>query len=93
MNALVTVTQGVAAGYANSLALLTDDVQMGVDTLTYGLNLYADKKLQEDPRIEVVSSLFSIVVLVVTSGGTYVPATHTALHTPRHRSPPDSIFP
>ena len=34
MNIGITFAQGFAAIYANSLALLMDDVQMGIDTLT-----------------------------------------------------------
>jgi divalent metal cation (Fe/Co/Zn/Cd) transporter len=34
MNLGITIAQGFAAMYANSLALLMDDIQMGIDTFT-----------------------------------------------------------
>jgi Co/Zn/Cd efflux system component len=34
MNLGITCAQGFAAVYANSLALLMDDIQMGIDTFT-----------------------------------------------------------
>jgi Co/Zn/Cd efflux system component len=34
LNIGITSTQAVAAWYSNSLALLMDDIQMGIDTLT-----------------------------------------------------------
>ena len=38
----ITISQTVAAVVANSLALLGDCASMGVDTLTYCGNLYAE---------------------------------------------------
>lgn len=63
----ITVAQTVAAVFANSLALLGDCASMGVDTLTYCGNLYAEVVPQGSPRetkkAQLIASAASLLVL------------------------------
>ena len=63
----ITVAQSVAAVFANSLALLGDCASMGVDTLTYCGNLYAEVVPQGSPRetkkAQLIASAASLLVL------------------------------
>ena len=65
--ASITVAQTVAAVFANSLALLGDCASMGVDTLTYCGNLYAEVVPQGSPRdtkkAQLLASAASLLVL------------------------------
>jgi Co/Zn/Cd efflux system component len=69
----ITAAQTVAALMANSLALLGDCASMGVDTLTYVGNLYAETRGSElgpeaAQRRQLLASAGSLLVLLgVTS--------------------------
>jgi len=67
--AVNTAVQFVAAIIANSLALLGDSGSMGVDTLSYAANLYAEcVESEKQRRNQLIASLLSIVVLLSVTG-------------------------
>lgn len=65
--ALITVAQVVGALAANSLTLLSDAASMGVDSLSYLGNIYAESKVDEVHvlRNRLMSSGISLLVLFI----------------------------
>lgn len=79
----VCIAQSVGAVYANSLALLGDAASMGVDSLSFLGNLYAecgnhDARRQERDRL--ISSAASVLVLLTVTMVVVVDAINRLMH-------------
>jgi len=64
--ATITAVQAVAAGYARSEALMADCVSMGVDALTYGLNVIVEsregKRLHAEMKLAVPAVCLTVLI-------------------------------
>jgi Co/Zn/Cd efflux system component len=80
LNTVFAAAQMTAAVVNNSLSMISDSGSMLVDSLTYAVNIYAERRRlrsgADAVRLEVYASLFSVAALIVVTTVMFIDATH-----------------